>query len=159
MKRILILLTLFIPIFSVIAQDTNLELISTAGDSYQNNSYQLDWAIGEIAVKTFSSDSQILTQGFHQGSLEISTLINHSDFDINMKIYPNPTSSYIHLNTEIITEKLSVNITSLSGTTIFSGEICTSPWQFNFSSYAAGTYILLVSNKNKPLKSFKIIKQ
>lgn len=140
------------------AQKPSLQLVSSAGETYQNTKYQLEWSIGEIAVETLEGESRMLTQGFHQGPLEISTLINNTDFDINMTVYPNPTSNYIHLTTESVVHNLKVNITNLNGITIYSCEIDTSPWQFDFSNYASGTYILLVITKNQTLKSFKIIK-
>lgn len=158
MKKNLIILVLAVSYFSAIAQNYNLQLVSSAGDSYQNENFLIDWSVGEIAIETFQSESLILTQGFHQGSLEISTLINHSDLNISMKVYPNPTSSYIYLTTEATNEKLQVIITSLIGTTIFSGEINNSNWKFDFSNYASGTYILLISSNKQTLKSFKIIK-
>lgn len=158
MNKLIIIILVLVSSFSLKAQESNLQLVSSAGDSYQNENYQLDWSIGEIAVATFSGESQILTQGFHQGSLEISTLINQTDLEISMKIYPNPTSSYIHLTTEANKQRLKVYITNLNGTTIFSGDINAIPWQFDFSGYASGTYLLMVSKENRTLKSFKIVK-
>lgn len=47
-------------------QTTPLQLISSAGESFKNSNYQLDWSIGELVIETYSGNQNMLTQGFHQ---------------------------------------------------------------------------------------------
>ena len=53
----------------------------------------MDYTLGEIAIATFTSGNTILTQGFHQGILKVTTSVEN--IDIKTKVYPNPTTNFI----------------------------------------------------------------
>jgi hypothetical protein len=42
------------------------ELICSAGDVFSNSSVQMEWSLGEPAIDTYSGETLLLTQGFHQ---------------------------------------------------------------------------------------------
>ena len=46
----------------------------------------MDFTLGEIVFETFSNNTNILTQGFRQGDLKITTAV--VNLDIKTKIYP-----------------------------------------------------------------------
>lgn len=95
MRHILLLL-LYSPIF-IFGQVTTPTLITNSGGTFSNNSIIMDFSIGELAVQTFQNN-EILTQGFHQGDLKVTTaLIN---LGIKTKIYPNPTTNFIIIELE-----------------------------------------------------------
>ena len=53
----------------------------------------MDYTLGEIVVETHTNSTTILTQGFHQGILKVSTNVENTE--INLKVYPNPTSQFL----------------------------------------------------------------
>jgi len=73
-------------------------VVSSSGDSYSNGGVIMDYTLGEIVIETFSNSANILTQGFHQGDLKITTAV--VNLDIKTKIYPNPTTNFIIIELE-----------------------------------------------------------
>ncbi len=77
-KVIYVLLPIFIG-KSIIAngQNASPDLISSAGNFYMNSdSITMSWSIGEVITGTIESNSNILTQGFHQNKYDIIEDIN-----------------------------------------------------------------------------------
>ena len=81
-KLLLILIALPMIGFGQVATPS---VVSSSGDSYNNGGVMMDYTLGEIVVETFSNSANILTQGFHQGDLMVSTSVEN--FDIKTKIY------------------------------------------------------------------------
>lgn len=66
MKNILAsLLPVLIPAI-MMAQSVSPEVVSSAGDYYENGNVSLSWTLGEIATETYTNGNVILTQGFQQ---------------------------------------------------------------------------------------------
>jgi hypothetical protein len=87
MKKLLLIL-LCLPMIGF-GQVTSPSVISSSGDSYSNGSVIMDYTLGEIVVETHTNSTTILTQGFHQGVLKVTTSVKN--IDIKTKVYPNPT--------------------------------------------------------------------
>ena len=96
MKKLLLLL-LCVPLIGL-GQVTSPSVISISGGSYSNGNIIIDYTLGEIVVETYTNSTTILTQGFHQGVIDVSTeLVN---IDIKTKVYPNPTTNFLIVEIE-----------------------------------------------------------
>ena len=102
--RCIFFLFLCFPIF-IFGQITSPSVISSSGNSYNNGGINVDYTLGEIVVETFQPTVTplpltytILTQGFHQGVLKVSTSVEN--IDIKTKVYPNPTTNFIIIELE-----------------------------------------------------------
>ena len=96
MKKILLLLLCF-PIIGF-GQLTTPSVVSSSGDSYFNGGFIIDYTLGDIVVETFSNNANILTQGFHQGDIKVTTAV--VNLDIKTNIYPNPTTNFLIIELE-----------------------------------------------------------
>ena len=96
MKKLLLIL-LCLPLVGF-GQVTSPSVVSSSGDSYSNGNIIMDYTLGEIVIETFSNNANILTQGFHQGVLNVTTAV--INLDIKTKIYPNPTSNLLIIELE-----------------------------------------------------------
>ena len=96
MKKLLLIL-LCLP-FIGFGQVTTPSVVSSSGDSYSNGGVIMDYTLGEIVIETFSNTANILTQGFHQGDLKVTTAV--VNLDIKTKIYPNPTTNFLIIELE-----------------------------------------------------------
>ena len=96
MKKLLLIL-LCLPMIGF-GQVNSPSVISSSGDSYSNGSVIMDYTLGEIVVETHTNSTTILTQGFHQGVLEVSTEV--VNIDIKTKVYPNPTTNFLIIELE-----------------------------------------------------------
>ena len=96
MKKLLFIL-IALPMIGF-GQVASPSVISSSGDSYSNGGIMMDYTLGEIVVETYTNSNIILTQGFHQGVLNVTTSVEN--FDIKTKIYPNPTTNFLIIELE-----------------------------------------------------------
>ena len=166
-KIILFFVGLFLANLAI-SQTASPELVSSAGESFINTSYQLDWSIGECVTTTHSAGNYVITQGFHQNSYVITT-IKDLVTDVKISVYPNPTTDFINLKIYPVenynrvesskVEDLQYTITDFSGKILQTKKIAEDIEQINFSNFATGTYFITISENKQLIKSFKIIKK
>ena len=159
MKRLFFFVIGIIMTNLAFSQTASPELVSSAGDSFNNTSYQLDWSIGECITATHSAGDYVITQGFHQNSYVV-TSVKDLRIDISMSVYPNPTTDLLTVNFVKVSnfDKVKYTVTDLNGKVLQQTEVTTNQEQLNFSNYAEGTYFISVTENNQLIKSFKIIK-
>jgi hypothetical protein len=146
--------------FLTMSQTARPELICSAGDSYSNSSYLMDWSIGELSIETYTSSTMIISQGFHQGEYVVTRIDEIPFFDFSITAFPNPTSDLICLKVESTkVEHINYAVSDISGKVLLNGNTANQLEQINFSNYAPGVYFMSVTQNNKLLKSFKIIKK
>ncbi len=95
MKRLFLTVGLGIASLSVNVQTASPELVSSAGDRFNNTTYQLDRSIGECVTATHSAGDFVITQGLHQNTYVI-TAVEDLRADILMSVYPNPQCNNHH---------------------------------------------------------------
>jgi len=89
MKKIILILCLCICIgWEVHAQSLERSVIGSSGATLISGSASLDFTVGELAVTTFMNGAT-LTQGFHQGSIELSITVNPIVFLQGAAVSPN----------------------------------------------------------------------
>ncbi len=158
MRKLIFMVVALAMTHLAISQTASPELASSAGDSFSNATYQLDWSVGECITATHSAGDYVITQGFHQNTYVI-TSVEDLRADIEMTVYPNPTSDFISLKIESSkVESMQYTITDLSGKVLANGEILSTLQTLNFTNYSAGTYLISITQNNQLIKSFQIIK-
>lgn len=154
MKEKIIPIGLFLLTASLSAQ----EVISSQGDSYSNGTHTLDYTIGEPVIETVSNGTNDLTQGFHQTNLVI-TKIEDVNIDLNVSIFPNPTSELVNLTMEDFLG-FTINLFDISGKLLQQKVLTDNKTTVSLDVYPKGSYMLtLTNNDNKKIKTYQIIKQ
>ena len=143
-KGLLILLCL--PMIGF-GQVTSPSVVSSSGDSYSNTNIIMDYTLGEIVVETQTNSTTILTQGFHQGVLKVSTQVEN--IAIKTKVYPNPASDYL-----IIELEQSVNadilVYDINGKLVIKDKLINEQHkQLDFSFLIQGNYLLHINIADK----------
>lgn len=115
--------------------------------------------MGECLTETYSSNANILTQGFQQNKFSITSVEENTGSTISVSVYPNPASSFINISTESSSlKKMKVELFDIAGKLIYS-ESFQNNIQLNISQYSNSAYILHVYDDNKSLvKTFKLQK-
>ena len=119
------------------------------------------YTVGQVFYSTNTSTTGSVSQGVQQ-VFEFQTLSNPALTSVNLTAvtYPNPTKDFIILK---ITDKginnLRYTLFDVNGKAIASGSITESSTQVQMKYLSIGAYVLKVSQKNKALKTFKILKQ
>ena len=157
MKRLL-LIVVVVFVKTAMAQSIAPDVIATSGTSFNDGTSQLDWTLGEPVTATFSTGSDILTQGFHQPNL-LATAINNMETDYSVLVFPNPSIDYIQLQFQNLKETVTVELMSSEGMLLQSKEVdSTNELQLDMSKYAAGTYLLSVKDSHSKVKTYQVIK-
>jgi len=116
------------------------------------------YSIGQVVYTTNTGSNGSVEQGVQQ-PYEISATvgINESSISLEMSVYPNPTTNYLTLKVEI-TENLSYHLFDMQGKVIVSKKITDNTTTVVMESLPTSTYLLKVTDSNKTVKTFKIIK-
>ena len=137
------------------------EAIPASGIESSSSSGSVSSSIGQVIYTTNQNNAGSVSQGVQQG-YTISSIpngIDDSNVSLELAIYPNPTSDYLHLKVEtIINQNLSYQLYDFNGRLIESGIMGTGEQQINMTSRAAATYFLKVLDNTTEIKTFRIIK-
>ena len=144
------------------------QVIATGGDYNSIPSGSLCWTLGESVIETYSSNGQILTQGFQQVNLTVNDFFVSKELQTEISVFPNPASDYVSLKignlSEIKesakTEGILYELTDMNGKILKTEKLIIGNQQIYLNNLAAGTYFLsIIGNSNLTLKTFKIVKQ
>lgn len=132
------------------------EVISPKGSSYENSNYTIDFTIGEVLINEYVIGSVVLNQGLHQPSWEIVGVKNHFS-DINVTVFPNPTSSYLNIITSEIV-KVNYILVDARGVTVMKGVLRDGQTMIELNLLSPGIYFLILKKGSQKLKSINILK-
>lgn len=118
------------------------------------------YSVGQIVYTTNTGTKGSVAQGVQQ-PYEISVVLGVENNAIKLELtaYPNPTTNFLTLNvgkTELST--LNFQLYDMSGKLIESRKILSSNETIAMEDLLPATYFLKVTNNNKEVKTFKIIK-
>ena len=132
-------------------ENTSQNLVSSAGASLEGwglTSLKMDFSIGEIIINTGFADDFMITQGFHQENIYLSTL--KESINIDLTIFPNPTTSSINIDfNDIVNSPIKLDIYDASGKQWGITEfIHEKTYNISLEGLAEGIYFLFLENKN-----------
>ena len=137
------------------------EAIPASGGVATGSGGSASYTVGQVFYTTHTATAGSVSQGV-QHPFEFQTLSNAALTTLNLTAvtYPNPTKDFIILKiTDSALHNLRYTLFDINGKAIASGSITESSTQVQMKYLSIGAYVLKVSQKNKALKSFKILKQ
>ena len=148
-------LPLILLLFSTSVYSQNSEqFIGSSGGDYTNSQAQLSFTLGEVVVETISSSGNMLTQGFQQPNLILTTLIDNSDFE-GLNVYPNPFEDILYIEQRVQNE-IQISLIDIAGRVVQKYEVSKKKSLLDFSNTTSGQYFLIIKNKRKPQSSQSI---
>ena len=137
------------------------EAIPASGGNASGNGGSVSYTIGQVVYTTNKGTNGSVAQGVQQ-PYEISVvtgLIEANGVNLFFTAYPNPAKNYIILKIENYkTLNLTYQLYDDNGKLLENKKVEGSETQIDMSNLVIATYILKVSESNKALKTFKIIK-
>jgi hypothetical protein len=137
------------------------EAIPVSGVASLGSGGSANDSVGQVFYTTHTTTAGSVSQGV-QHPFEFQVLSNPALTNVNLTAvtYPNPTKDFIILKiTDRALDNLRYTLFDVNGKAIASGSITESSTQVQMKYLAIGAYVLKVSQKNKALKTFKIVKQ
>lgn len=156
MKKIILLIIFSFTISAVKAQQTT----ATAGGDASGSGGSFSYSIGQVVYTYIYSSDVTVAQGVQQ-PYEISIILDFDTYEINLmiKTYPNPTKDYLVLNLNTVDfSNLFFELYDLNGRLIKRRNIASSTETIDMEYLPNTHYLLKINNKNKEIKTFKIIK-
>ncbi len=156
MKKLTFFIGVSLLTFALKAQ----QVVAPAGGEYTGDNKSISWTLGEVVIATFSAEDLILTQGFHQSGLIITTVEEVSDMGFGIAAYPNPATDFVTISLkELPSEATTFGLFDSSGRKLLSGELISREKTLSLGSMDSGVYFLRISKGNQHVKTFKILKQ
>ena len=135
--------------------------VNTAGGDGSGNGGSVSFSIGQPIYQTRSGSNGSAAEGVQQ-PYEISVLsVSEGVAGINLLVqaYPNPTTDYLTIDIlDFEISNLTYQLYDIQGKLIQNEQIISSQTNVVMRNLVPATYIIKVIQKNKELKSFKIIK-
>ena len=147
--------------FSILQLSHAQETIPSTGGNASGTGGATSYTVGQLVYSTNISTTGSVSQGVQQ-AFEFQTLSNPGLLaaQLTAVTYPNPTTDFIVLKiTDTMLENLQYTLFDINGKTIDSNPVKTSSTEIPMKNLSIGMYLLKLTKKNKPLKTFKIIKK
>ena len=146
MKKYFFVLMGFLLYNNVYAQHLSPSVIGSAGASFSNSTANTDLTVGELSTETYSSNI-ILTQGFHQGTIEVVSSV--IEIEEVIKVYPNPTTSLLNIELEK-NGNLDLVLIDINGKIVLQDKMQNQQTkQLDLSRIRQGNYFLHIIKDNK----------
>lgn len=142
------------------ALHAQLQHVTPGGGGYfEGSSASVSFTIGDVATSTLTGTSVMLTQGFQQPMLQVSTFSEEMDLAISLNAYPNPVSGILNLVSNEPLKAGRYELYSLTGSRIMEKELDGLVTKIDFQSQVSSTYFLKIIQDGKAVKTFKIVKR
>lgn len=132
------------------------EVVATQGDLYNAANGSLSFTVGETTIATASGGSGTLTQGFQQTSWNFVELDNAAP-ELAITLFPNPGTDYFTIQSTDY-NGVSYVLTDVAGKAVSYGQVSSPNEVIQASQLSPGTYYLQLSQSQKTIKTYQLIK-
>jgi hypothetical protein len=137
------------------------EVIPASGGEAAGNGGSVSYSVGQIAYQTHYGTSGSVSEGVQQ-PYEISVVTGIEEakgINLTVSAYPNPTTDYLTLRIdEFEISNLSYQLYDMSGRLLQNERITGNQTIIVMSNLVPAIYFVKVVQRNKEVKTFKIIK-
>jgi len=121
------------------------------------------YSVGQIVYTTNAGITGSVAQGVQQPyEISITAGLLETDIKLNLSAYPNPTTNYLMLQIDVSAalsnQSMSYQLYDISGKLLESNTVVANSTTIKMEQLARGAYFLKVTQNNKEIKTFKIIK-
>lgn len=137
------------------AQSLKRECVASSGSSVVNNGTSIHQTLGQpYNTTSYYSNNIRFNPGFQQPALRVENIKS----TINAKIFPNPTSNQITLETTTLLENATIQIIDMSGKLLFNEKLRElKSFAIDCSNWSNGIYMITLSDAKSDLYSSKLI--
>jgi hypothetical protein len=137
------------------------EAVSAAGGNATGSSGTVSYTVGQVAYITTSASSGTITQGVQQPFeiMIVTGIEDANDINLDCSAYPNPATGFVNLKVNNYNmENLIYQLFDMNGKLILIKKVDGNETIIPMENLVPSTYILRVTENNKDVKTFKIIK-
>jgi hypothetical protein len=157
MYKKLILFASVLAAISTQAQTLSPQVQATAGDHAVSAAGSLSWTLGDVATETYTAGNNMITQGFHQPELTLTSIETKVE-GIEVNIYPNPTAGSLNIVfTSTQSRKVEMQLFDMNGRLVSNRTESLQKGNQNMlldlAPLAAAQYLLKVTDANSKKQS------
>lgn len=116
------------------------------------------YTVGQVAYTTNTGTNGSVAQGVQQPyEISVTTGVNETSINLELSVYPNPTTNYLTLKTED-NSNLSYQLYDMQGKVIENKTVNSNATTISLEGQPTATYFLNVVKNNQTVKTFKVIK-
>jgi hypothetical protein len=145
-------------VFTMNAQNST----NSSGGNVTGSQGSVAYSIGQSFYITATGANGTVSQGVQQ-PYEISEVLSSQDFSEKVKdliIFPNPTTDVLTLSMKNPNNlELDYQMVDMNGKVLISQKNISNETSITVSSFPSAIYFLRITNQNKEVKTFKIIKK
>lgn len=134
---------------------------ATGGDA-SGSGGSSSYTVGQVFYHTYTGTNESVAEGVQQPyEISIHIGIEHTEgIQLSCNIYPNPTQNYLNLKVENYDiSNLVYQLYDISGKLITEQKIIGNETKINMLSLAPAVYFLRIMDKDKNIKTFRVIKR
>ena len=136
------------------------ESVNTSGSIATGSGGTASYTVGQVAYISSLGSNGSVSAGVQQAyTITATTGVDETNFNLEASVYPNPTTDLLVLSVNELKEDFKYQVLDMAGKLLINGKLTNTQTQLDFSSYAAGSYYVnIISNENKNMKTFQVIK-
>ena len=140
------------------------EAFTVSGGDASGNRGSTSYSIGQIAYTTNTGTTGSIAEGVQQvfDISVVTTIDKADDISLNYSVYPNPTIDYLNLKIDasstLLNSPLNYRFYDLNGSLLETKTIENNETIIEMQKYLPAVYFLKVSDNEKEIITFKIIK-
>jgi hypothetical protein len=155
-KLMILIGLLMIPVSMVVKAQ---ESLSAAGGEATGGGGSASYSVGQLFYSTYPGQNGSVAEGVQQ-PYEISVITSIEEIPgIISAVFPNPVTDFLILRTELDGTNISFRLFDAGGRLLDDKRITDRETMINMGRYSPGIYFLIITDGNRDLKTFKIIKQ
>ncbi|MBN1599128.1 MAG: T9SS type A sorting domain-containing protein [Bacteroidales bacterium] len=150
-------LLLFFGLINLQAQDA----VNAGGGDASGSGGSSSYSVGQTAYTSFTGTGGAVTEGVQQPyEIWVVTDIDETiGVDLFFTVKPNPTTDYLTLYTEDLNRlNLTYQLFDINGRILEDNKITRSETIIDMNQLVSATYFLKISDDDKVIKTFKIVK-
>ena len=139
------------------------ETVTTTGGEASGMGGSSSYTVGQVVYTTNTGINGSVAQGVQQPyEIYVTTGVNQTAINLEMIVYPNPTTNYINLkvdaSTSLNNQNLSYQLFDMQGKVIENKKVTADNTIIKMEALPKATYFLKVTDNTKTVKTFKVIK-
>ena len=140
------------------------ESVNAAGGNASGSGGSASYSVGQVVYTTYTGTNGSVSQGVQQPYeiSEVTGIEEAKGINLSVTAYPNPATDYLTLridaSTTLSIQSMSYQLYDMNGKLLQSEKITGNQTSIVMSNLVPATYFVKVTEGNKEVKTFKIIK-
>jgi hypothetical protein len=160
MKRIIYYTVLFSLLALANGKSFGQQGLVVAGGEASGTTGSSSFSIGQVFFHSTEHDQGSVNEGIQQPfEIFLSTSTDGFDLSLDFSVFPNPTNQFLNLRIqEHASDRLIFSLYNEKGMLLKSGQVSEYETRIDMSPFSPGMYILNISNGERILGQYKVIK-